>query len=206
MTFLEQTIVWAEEVGWVWGSIYLFLGSLVEYVFPPFPGDTITVVGAAFIPTAGWPWAAVWFATISGSVVGASLNWRLGVWIASSPEKETWFHRWVRRPRVASKISRVVSAFEARGPIFLAVNRFVPAFRAVFFIAAGMANISLGRTVFWAAVSSALWGAALMVVGSAIGFQIDRLALFVSRYFEVMTCVLLFAFIVWWLLDSRKTA
>ena len=52
--------------------------AMVEYVFPPFPGDTITLFGAVLITAYGWSFAAVFGAVMLGSMAGAMADYYLG--------------------------------------------------------------------------------------------------------------------------------
>lgn len=194
---LLEILAWIEGVPMWAGLAALALGAGIEYVFPPFPGDTITLAGAVLIPTAGWPWPAVLGAVVGGSLVGAALDWWVGVWLAEA-EGQTWLHRWTRRERVARKIEKVTAKFQRHGSAYIALNRFVPAFRGVFFLAAGMAGLRLRRVLFFAAVSALLWNAALLGVGALVGYNLESLAEIVSSYSRVVLTGLVAGGLGWW--------
>ncbi|MFB6372631.1 MAG: DedA family protein, partial [Bradymonadaceae bacterium] len=152
-----------------WGLMILALSAIIEYVVPPFPGDSITLVGAVLIPRAGWPVWGVFGAVMVGTVVGASFDWWVGRWLSSNDDGDTWLHRWIRRDRVADRVDQLRGQFEKWGSVYLMLNRFVPAFRAVFFVAAGLAELDWWKVVLFGGLSAALWNGAILGVGYAVG-------------------------------------
>ncbi len=184
METVLRIIAFAKEYGQGWGALIVALGSAIEYVFPPFPGDSVVIAASVLIPTAGWSLWVVFAATMIGSTIGAVGDWRLGIWLADKRKvgDESRVARWLTRPSVTPRYEWVVDKFERHGPKFLAVNRFLPVFRSFFFIAAGLARIPLRSVVFWAMLSAAAWNALLMGVGYLVGHNIETLVSFVQRY------------------------
>ncbi len=197
-----------EMIGWIeakplWlGLVVLGAGAGIEYVVPPFPGDTVTVAGAMLIPTAGWPWWGVMAAVLVGSLLGAALDWWVGCWLADT-SRETWVHRWLRAPKRRERIERLKQKFQKWGAAYISLNRFIPAFRGLFFVAAGMAGLRLRRVLFYAAVSAVLWNALLLGVGWLVGYNLDVIAEFVQTYTAVVFVGIGLAVVgwiarVWW--------
>ncbi|TDP75469.1 DedA family protein [Bradymonas sediminis] len=181
--YLSGQVLW-------WGLLVLMFSAMIEYVFPPFPGDTITVVGAMLIPNAGWPWQGVFAAVILGSMIGAAFDWWVGDWVARNEDRNTWLHRFLAREKVQPKVQTLLERFERRGSVYILLNRFIPAFRAFFFVAAGMAHLRLGNVLFFAAVSAAAWNGMLLGVGYLVGFQVDTLMTWVQRYTTAVWIIL----------------
>jgi membrane protein DedA with SNARE-associated domain len=180
-----------------WGLLLLMLSAMVEYLVPPFPGDTVTIAGAVLVPTAGWPLWAVFLAVTTGSVIGAAIDWWVGDWVARNQEKNTWVHRFLDRDKIRPKVDKLIRQLERHGAVYITLNRFVPAFRAVFFLAAGLARLVLWKVLVFAAISAALWNAALMGVGYLVGYNIDQLAFWIQRYTRVFYIAIGVALCVW---------
>jgi membrane protein DedA with SNARE-associated domain len=148
--------------------LVLFASSVIEYVFPPFPGDAITVLGAFLVTARNWSGPAVFACTTLGSLVGAAIDWSIGVRAKGLRERR-------------GAVDRLVARFERHGPAFIVVNRFVPGVRALFFVAAGMAGMRAGPVLGYAALSAILWNALLFGAGVMVGSSWDRLfALFIA--------------------------
>lgn len=184
----------------LYGLILLCLSAGIEYIFPPFPGDTVTIVGAILIPEAGWPIEGVFAAVMLGSTAGAVFNWWIGRWLGDYEHKETFIHRWLSREPQREKIETLKRRFSKHGSAYITANRFVPAFRSLFFIAAGMSNLRLRNVVFFSALSAALWNSMLLGVGYAVGYNLDRLVLLLDQYTAVVWSLLgagVLAWVIW---------
>ncbi len=159
------------------GLLVLGASAMIEYVFPPFPGDTITLFGAILITAYNWSFFAVFLAVMIGSVVGAMADFYIGVHLRARAQ---------RNPKQESKrravIDRLVAKFERHGPWYLIINRFLPGVRAFFFVAAGMAGMRPAAVLFYRAVSAALWNLGLILLGSVVGMNFDSLTTFMKQY------------------------
>jgi membrane protein DedA with SNARE-associated domain len=149
--------------------------AAIEYVFPPFPGDFVTVLGAVLVTGYGWSFLAVLGAVMLGSVLGAFAAFEVGiVWArrrAANPDA-------IPRPR----LDAVVERFRRHGSIYVVINRFVPGIRGLIFVAAGLAGLPRRGVLLYAALSALLWNLALMGLGVALGANLDALRTWVERY------------------------
>ena len=73
--------------------------------------------------------------------------------------------------------------------MYLAVNRFLPALRAFFFVGAGLSRMSAGAVLLYGGISALLWNALLMGIGYAVGSNWDVLRDLTERY-TVATLIL----------------
>jgi membrane protein DedA with SNARE-associated domain len=173
-----------------WGLLVLAASAMLEYLFPPFPGDTITLAGAVLIPQAGWSPLAVFGAVMLGTTAGAAVDWRVGVWLADHREGDTWLHEWLRRDKVAERVDKLIAQFREHGAIYVTLNRFVPAFRALFFVASGLARLHLGKVLFFGCIGAGLWNGAILGAGYMVGYKLEALAALVDRYSRIFWFVL----------------
>ncbi len=176
-----EALRWLQSLDPLLGYLILFLGATVEYLFPPFPGDTITLAGAVMVGGAGWSAPAVLAVTTLGSVLGAWIDYEVGRWLQTA-ERDTWLHRRLRAPAVADRIRSITDRFARYGPAFILANRFLPAVRGVFFVAAGMAGLRRATVLFYAALSALAWNALILALGAALGLNLDALITLFQRY------------------------
>ena len=167
----------ASEEDSLLGLSILALSALLEYVFPPFPGDTITLFGAFLITAKGWSFLWVFLAVLAGSAAGSMLDFWLGGWILRRRQRKHG-----RRP---GKLDDLVDRFRKHGAWWLVFNRFMPGIRALFFVAAGMAGLKARWVLFWSVVSAALWTLLLIAVGAAIGANFEALEGVFATYSKV---------------------
>jgi membrane protein DedA with SNARE-associated domain len=192
MSIVETLTTWVGREDSLLGWIALAGSAVIEYVFPPFPGDVVTVLAASLVIAASWSWLGVLSALMLGSIIGAALTFEIGV-------------RWARRRAThehSAKLDRLVAGFHKHGAAYLVLNRFVPGVRSLFFVAAGLAGMSRRAVYGYGALSALLWNLALLGVGAALGANYDRLEYIVTTYTTIAIAVIV-AVVLMWLVISR---
>jgi membrane protein DedA with SNARE-associated domain len=179
MDWVSQIDAWLEGSGPLLLPI-LALASLIEYVFPPFPGDTITVFGS-YLAVRGEvsPWAVLAVTTL-GSLAGGWMDYHFGVWLQhriEHPHGERW-----RRTFSPERLAPLEAKYRKWGPWLILANRFVPVSRAVFFVFAGMSGIPLRRTLLLGTASAVAWNGMLIAFGYSVGANLELLREVVGRY------------------------
>jgi membrane protein DedA with SNARE-associated domain len=172
--------------------------AAIEYVFPPFPGDAVTLFGAVLVTGYGWSFGLVLGAVMLGSLVGALAAYQLGV---------VWARRRSAKPRPL--LDAVVARFRRHGPIYIVVNRFLPGVRGLIFVAAGLAGVDRRRVLLYATISALAWNLAIMGLGAALGANLDALEELVETYtmaaWAVVIVVIGVALLVWLRRRRRDT-
>ncbi len=168
---------WVHRLGEL-GYLVVGLAAMIEYLFPPFPGDTVLVLGGAYAVRGEQSIAGVFAAVTLGSVAGLSAHWWLGSVLARRLEHAARLPFGIEKERLTHLQARMLE----KGSWILAANRFIPSLRALIFIAAGAAHIPYKRAVALGALSAMAWNAVLLGVGYAVGGKAERLATFVSHW------------------------
>jgi membrane-associated protein len=187
MSIVETLTTWVGREDSLLGWLALAGSAVIEYVFPPSPGDVVTVLAASLVIAASWSWIGVLSALMLGSIIGAALTFELGV-------------RWARRRAThqhSAKLDRLVAGFQRHGAVYLVLNRFVPGVRSLFFVAAGLAGMSRRAVYGYGALSALLWNLALLGVGAALGANYDRLERIVTTYTTVAIAVIVGVVVLW---------
>src|SRR5205085_11277069 len=109
--------------------------------FPPAPGDLMVVAGAWYSLHGGAGWPLAFAAVTSGSLVGAAIDWRIGIWLAGRIERGQGTGRFFD----VTTLRAVEERYRRWGAALLILNRFLPAVRGVFFVAAGVARLPLSK-------------------------------------------------------------
>jgi membrane protein DedA with SNARE-associated domain len=193
----------------IWAYLVLAVCAGIEYVFPPFPGDTVTLFGAFLITAEGWSAPAVLTAVTVGSLAGAAVDYAIGVGLARNADHEprSWLGRYWHR--AYDKIDPVVERLSQRGASYIVINRFIPGVRAFFFVAAGMAGLRLRAVMFYAAVSALLWNILIIAVGSALGASWERLRDLFQSYttgvWILLAATSISLLIRWWIRRRRRS-
>ncbi|WNG61173.1 DedA family protein [Archangium gephyra] len=161
------------------GLLVLGLAAAVEYVVPPFPGDTITLLGGVYAVRGEHPWPLVFLVVVAGSVVGALINYQVGRWLVG---------RFERKPGDVffgishARLEAVQSQMRHKGPWLLLANRFIPGVRGLIFVAAGAAHMPRSNALILGALSAMAHTGLVLALGAAVGGNLERLEALMWRY------------------------
>jgi membrane protein DedA with SNARE-associated domain len=183
---------------------YLVMGisAGLEYVFPPFPGDTIILFAGFLIGAKGWGFGGVFLVLNAGSLAGASIDYAFGRWIARGGHR--WRERGPRWERLFGAIDRISKGFARHPILYLSINRFLPSMRAIMFVAAGTAAVPFWKVAVFGLLSSCLWTALILVVGRFVGYEKDRLIGFLQSYSVTVWALLAIALIAFLVVSRRR--
>jgi membrane protein DedA with SNARE-associated domain len=185
--------------------IYVFIGagSAVENFVPPVPADTFVLLGA-FLSAGGRanPWTVFWVTWLM-NVGSASL-----VYFLAHRYGRTFFaEHHLGKLLINEKQMTQISGFYKRwGTPAIFMSRFLPAFRAMVPVFAGVTHVPFLRVFVPLAAASALWYGALVYLGAIAGQNWDAIMSFFSRASSLLLAiavVLLVGFAYWWV-KSRK--
>jgi membrane protein DedA with SNARE-associated domain len=173
---------------WI-ATLLVAASSVLEHVFPPFPGDLGVTLGAAVSFARAWPIAPVFAAAVGGSVLGASLTWHFGRWLEAHTRQPREQPLHPRIARIHDEVMRASGPLDRHGFALIAASRFVPAVRAFVVIAAGFRAMPLGRVLAASTLGAALWDAALFTLAAVVGRNLDALAHTLDTYNRVVLAV-----------------
>lgn len=183
--------------------IYLVIGvgAALENVVPPIPADTFVLLGAFLAETTGATALMIFLVTWVANVASA-----VGVYLLARRFGPDFFAtnagRWLLQPRQLQQ----VGGFYARwGTPAIFVSRFLPAFRALVPVFAGVTHVPLGRILLPMAVASGLWYGILVYLGAFAGRNWEAIVEVTGRVSGVLLAValLLVAALVWWWWRTR---
>lgn len=161
------------------GLLILGLAAMLEYLVPPFPGDTITLLGGVYAARGAQPWPFVFIAVTAGSLAGAALTYEFGKWLARRFDAHPEWHFF---GLTHARLEEVQVRMRRGGPWLLLINRFLPGIRGLIFVAAGAARIPRVNALLLGAVSAMAYNGLVLGVGFAVGGNLERLESLVRRY------------------------
>ncbi len=143
---------------------FLFISAVIENLFPPIPGDTITVFGAFMVGTGRLGYLPVYLATTAGSVCGFMLL----VLIGRLLEREFFMKRNYRFFPAGSIIS-AEQWFARYGYFVVLANRFLPGIRSVISLVSGIARLNLWYVLLLSVISASIWNLIWIQAGFLLG-------------------------------------
>lgn len=173
------------------------LGTAVENIFPPVPSDTVVLLGALLSEwrVVEYPgvFAVAWIGNVSTAlaVYGAARRYGRGIF-------ET---RWGQRVLRPHQLNRLSAFYERYGTGTVFLSRFVPVFRVLVPVFAGISGLGFWRTAVPVGLASALWYAVLLAGGGLAVRNLPRLAELAARAnwtLWVVAGVVGLAVGIWW--------
>jgi membrane protein DedA with SNARE-associated domain len=188
------------------GSYLVLTGLLVlENLFPPIPSEIVLPFAGALVASGGmgYFWAIV-FATL-GSLIGALLLYAVGRY-GGRP----LIYRYRRVFRLTEdQLDRADHWFDRRGPWIVLFGRLIPGVRSIVSVPAGASEMPLGPFVALTTLGSAVWNAALIGAGWALGANWERAAEVVDSATLVVVILIALALVagaVWLVRRGRARA
>jgi len=183
-------------------SIYLFLfiNAITEYLFPPFPGDTIMIFGAYLVGTGKLDLRTVYGVSTLGSVCGFVVLFSFGKHYGRE-----FFLRKNYRFFSREVIAQIERWFQRYGLGLIAANRFFSGVRSAIALFAGIANMGVTVTTLAALLSSVTWNAVLIFGGYFLGKNWQLVSTILRRYNQAVVTLLICVLLLYlWKKTRRK--
>ena len=200
---MEQTLAFLSDLPPYLLYLVLGVGAAVENVLPVVPADTIIVTGGfiAGLGTGGVipVFLVVWGFNVAGALAVYAVGRRYG------PE---FFATGRGRHLLAERQMRRLEAFYARwGVTAIFAGRFLPGFRALVPVFAGVAGVPASRVVPPLAVASAIWYGVLVRLGHLAGGNAEAVLASANRGLLAISAALAIVLVaVWWRARRRSVA
>jgi len=163
-TFIEHILNVITTMHDLWLYLFLFLSAVMENLFPPVPGDTITVFGAFLVGTGRLNFGLVLAVTTVGSATGFLLLYFFGAFLEREffIEKDYKFFS-------AKSIIAAEKWFRKYGYYVVAGNRFLPGIRSVISLASGISGLSPFKVFLYCNLSAVVWNFIWIYTGYTLG-------------------------------------
>jgi membrane protein DedA with SNARE-associated domain len=146
--------------------LFLFISAIVENLFPPIPGDTITVFGAFLVGIKRLNYFGVYISTTAGSVIGFMTLFLLGKYLGRK-----FFHEKNYKHFSIEKIERTEKWIQKYGNWIIIFNRFLPTIRSVISIVSGISELNTTRVFFYSLISASVWNLIWIHTGYLLGHK-----------------------------------
>ncbi len=200
---LLKTIEQFAETYPILSYIILFLSAIIENIFPPIPGDTVTVFGAFLVGRGKLDYLLVLISTTIGSTIGFMGLFYIGYYFGRD-----YFIKKDFKFFSVSAINKTSKWFTRYGYLIILLNRFLAAIRSVISLTAGMAkmpHISVWVLTF---IGCAIWNGLLIYAGYYLGENWSDAEYYLKQYSQfilaIIILIVLFVIIKRW--RRKKTA
>jgi membrane protein DedA with SNARE-associated domain len=200
--FVDQLIAWMERLPGP--LVYLVIGAFagLENIFPPVPADALALTGG-FLAGRGVISPVGAFLVVWGANVATAL---LVYWVGRHYGASFFSGRVGRMILQPQQMEKLSALYAKHGAKVIFFSRFLPGFRAVVPIFAGVSGMGWGRTALPIALASALWYGLVVYLGATAGSRWEEIRATVEasgRWFGI-AAVVLFLIVAWWWWRSRR--
>ena len=181
-----------EQASPVWAYFILFVSAIIENIFPPIPGDTVTIVGAYLVGRGLLNFWGVYISTSLGSVSGFMGIYGLG-YLLERKIIEKYQPGWITR----THINQVENWFRRYGYAVILMNRFLSGVRSVISLVAGLSKMKPAVVFTLSLISCAVWNGLLIYLGSIVGKNWGKIIELLKIYNRVVLLVIILTVLVW---------
>lgn len=162
--------------------IFFFVNSVLQIIFPPYPGDSV-VVFQGYLSSMGVLSPALLFLStfagaFSSSVFVYMISHRFGERLIKGRFFRKYFH--------AEKVYRLENWFNKYGAPAIIINKFIPGIGSLTLIAAGLFKLKTLPAIISIGVASMLRSVFLFMAGQLAGENIDLLQKLVIQYHKLI--------------------
>lgn len=203
-----MSLVLASLTDWVRDAVgsggYAGLSGLIllENVFPPIPSEVILPLAGYYVSLGDFNYFLAVIAATLGSVAGALIIY----WVARAGGRPLLLRfGWLLRVD-EKQLDRIDERFESVGPWLVLGGRLIPGVRSLVSIPAGLSRMPMASFIGLTTLGSALWNAALIGAGWALGSNYERVAEVIGPISTVLVGVLIVALLAlaaWWFLRTK---
>ena len=183
--------------------LLLFVSAFVENVFPPIPGDTVTVIGAYLVSTGKLSFWGVYISTTIGSVVGFFTMYLMGLFIGTRLLESAMVQKFFS----VNKSDRVKKWFANYGYWVIAANRFLSGTRSVISLFAGFFALRWELVLLFSLLSAAVWNGLLIYGGYLLGSNWSTITYWLKQYNKIvliLSVLLIIFFVIYRIVSKRK--
>ena len=187
--------------GVLWVYFFLFISSVVENLFPPYPGDTVTFMGGYLASSGTLSLPLAFFIPSAGSLCGALILYYLGI-----KKGRKLFEKDKGRILNKPQLSRIENWFGKYGSEVILVSRFITGVRSGIAVAAGLGNIKLWKMSLYSILSIFAWNGLVIGLGTLMHQNQEKVFKFLSIYNRLILAAVVLAFAIWiaWLWKKRS--
>lgn len=171
--FILNLIAWGGYIG-------IFILMTLENVFPPIPSEVIMGLGGMAVARGDMDMTPLLIVATLGTTFGNMFWYGVGRWIGIARLKPfvERHGRWLTL--TWDEVEQLNRFFNRHGLWVVFFFRFLPTFRTMISLPAGMAKMGLPRFLLATFVGSAIWNAVLAYAGLLLGSRFEELQVYVG--------------------------
>ena len=187
--------------GAIWFYLFLYASCVIEGLFPPYPGDTVILLGGFFASLGKLDFFLVFLLSAAGSLTGAMILYYLGL----KRGRRIFSKNKILNPKV---LERIEGWFRKYGDKVILASRFLAGVRSGVALTAGVGNVRTRIMVIYSLISILLWNGIIVLTAGILGKNWQELYRFLVIYNRIVLTLLGAAIIVgliyYFIIKKRK--
>ena len=175
--------------GAIWFYLILYASCVTEGLFPPYPGDTVILLGGFFASLGKLDFFLVFLLSIAGSLTSTMILYYLG----KKKGRKIFMKGRILNPTLLEKIE---GWFGRYGDKLIIGSRFLSGVRSGVALTAGVGNVRMKIMILYSLISIFLWNGMIIVTAALLQKNWRVLYRFLVVYNRMVLTLLGAAFIV----------
>jgi len=196
---VEHILNLALTHGALWFYVFIFLSSVFENIFPPYPGDMVTFAGGYLAGTGHLTFPLVFLSAGLGCLSGAVILYLLG-----RGKGRKLFLKRGKGIFDRAHLEKVERWFKRYGEKVLVLSRFLAGVRSVVALAAGVGNVSLKKMTIYTSISIVLWNGIILLLAFKVQQNWKEILQALQIYNKIVLAAVILIAIVWLLRMFRR--
>lgn len=181
--------------------LFFFMNSLLQILFPPYPGDTITIFQGYLTNSMNFNKYIMIICTIMGSFSGSLLLY----FISYKESDKILNNKFLIKLFGIDKIHHLEEWFKKYGSFFIIVNKFIPGIGSLTFIAAGIFKLPKISAIISILIANVLQNTMLFTAGIIAGDNMQLIKSSIKEYSNIIIFIIsLFGVMYIYYLYKRK--
>jgi membrane protein DedA with SNARE-associated domain len=188
----EDFLKLAVTFGPFWFYLFIFLSGLVENLFPPYPGDTVTFIGGYLAGTNLLTFPLVFISASLGCLAGAMILYVLG-----KNKGRRIFLKNKGKIFNKAQLEKVENWFKKYGEKVLLLSRFLTGIRSVVALIAGVGNVNVRKMTGYTSISIILWNSIILFSAFKVQKNWREILDMLQVYNKVVLAIVVLIVIIW---------
>ena len=179
------------------GYLGILLLIAIENIFPPIPSEVILGFGGFMTTYTKLNIIGIIIFSTIGSLIGAIALYFIGS-ILNKERLSKIVNGKIGKILFLKEedIEKAYGWFDKKGYKTVFFCRFVPIVRSLISIPAGMSKMKMSKFLFYTTIGSLIWNTVLVVIGSSLGENWEKLVLVMDEYSTIALIMIIILFIV----------
>lgn len=179
--------------------IFFFFNSCLQILFPPYPGDTITIFQGYLTYRMGFNKYFMLLSTLLGSFLSSMFLY----YFSYKKSDYVLNNKYLIRLFNIDKIHKLESLFRKYGVFFILINKFIPGLGSLTFIAAGIFKLQFIPALLSILIANILHNTMLFTAGAITGDNMDIIKASIKEYYRLIVVMISILFSIYWVLQKK---